>query len=81
MSEVGDNISAKRGKWNFSDVEENLTYISKSVPVYLADMNTYLSDYFISSGSTIYDIGCSTGNLFKKISEYQKEKSDLEFLE
>ncbi len=82
MSEVGDNISAKRGKWNFSDVEENFeSHISKSVPGYLAghEYITFLSDYFISSGSTIYDIGCSTGNLLKKISEYQKEKSDLEF--
>ena len=33
-----------------------------------------MSDFFISEDSVVYDIGCSTGNLVKKISNRHKNK-------
>ena len=75
---VGDDLSADRGNWSFSDIDqENFeSHISKSVPGYKDGHRyiTFLSDYFISKDSLVYDIGCSTGNLLKELSVYHKNK-------
>ena len=39
-----------------------------------------LSDYFLSDNSRCYDIGCSTGNLIKKLSEYNSKKLGINFI-
>ena len=83
-SELGDDLSADRGKWSFSDIkhEKFENHISRSVPGYEAGHKyiTFLSDYFISSNSIIYDIGCSTGNLLRKLSAYNIKKDNLQFI-
>ena len=83
-SELGDDLSADRGKWSFSDIkhEKFENHISRSVPGYELGHKyiTFLSDYFISSNSTIYDIGCSTGNLLRKLSDYNSKKDNLKFI-
>ena len=80
---VGDNIEAKRGTWDFGFIEHNNfeQHVSKSVPGYKTghEYITFLSDYFISSGSNVYDIGCSTGNLITMLSTYNKEKKKISF--
>ena len=80
---VGDNIEAKRGTWDFSYIEHNNfeQHVSKSVPGYKTghEYITFLSDYFISPGSNVYDIGCSTGNLITMLSSYNKEKKNISF--
>ena len=82
--EVGDNLSAKRGNWSFDDINQNEfeAHVSKSVPGYDTGHKyiSFLSDYFISSNSKIYDIGCSTGNLLKKLSDYNYEKDGINFI-
>jgi len=52
-------------------------HIEKSVPSYLVGHNLILklSEYFVEDNSLIYDIGCSTGNLLKKLSKYVKKKN------
>lgn len=84
VNEVGDNISANRGNWSFSDINQNdfESHVSKSVPGYYDGHKyiTFLSDYFLSSKSKIYDIGCSTGNLIKRLSEYNYEKDEINFV-
>ena len=74
--EVGDNLSAKRGNWSFDDINQNEfeAHVSKSVPGYETGHKyiSFLSDYFISSNSKIYDIGCSKKLL--KIIWYNYEK-------
>lgn len=83
-SELGDDLSASGGKWSFSDIkhEKFEAHISRSVPGYEAGHKyiIFLSDYFISSNSTIYDIGCRTGNLLKKLSDYNSKKDNLQFI-
>ena len=83
-SELGDDLSADRGKWSFSDIKHDKfeNHISRSVPGYEAGHKyiTFLSDYFISSNSKIYDIGCSTGNLLRKLSDYNSKKDNLQFI-
>ena len=69
---VGDNLKADRGLWSFESINHNNfeDHVNKSVPGYEAGHRylTFLSDYFISNGSIIYDIGCSTGNLISMLS-------------
>lgn len=72
----------KNGGWNFGGNLPNKfeNHITKSVPHYLEghQMIVRLSDYFLKERSVCYDIGCSTGNLLKKISAYSsKEKIKL----
>ena len=83
MSNVGEGLSSFRGKWDFSNIDlENFEpHVEKSVPGY-EEGHSYiqiLSDYFLSDNSKFYDIGCSTGNLIKKISKYNKQKSNIDF--
>ncbi len=81
---VGDSISANRGSWSFNEIKHNnfQEHVLKSVPGYSKghDYITFLSDYFISSGSTVYDIGCSTGSLISKLSNYHKNKKGVSFI-
>ena len=81
---AGDSINTSRGGWDFKNIntEDFEKHVSKSVPNYLEghEYIRFLSDYFIHNESTIYDIGCSTGNLIAKLSKYHKDKTDLNFL-
>lgn len=84
MKNVGDNLSADRGRWNFENIDHSKfeNHVKKSVPGYQDGHNyiTFLSDYFINNNSRIYDIGCSTGNLLTKISNYNLKKDDLDLI-
>ena len=84
MSEVGEGIASSRGKWDFSKIDVNKfeSHVEKSVPGY-EEGHSYiqiLSDYFLSDNSRCYDIGCSTGNLIKKLSEYNSKKLGINFI-
>ena len=78
MGKVGDKISAENSNWTFGgDVCKNFdSHIQKSVPYYDVghDIIEKLSDFFMPNGSVVYDIGCSTGTLLKKISIRHKSK-------
>lgn len=74
---VGDNIPSKVSNWKFAgEVAENFdTHVNKSVPLYEEGHEVILSlaDFFLKDGSLVYEIGCSTGTLIKKISEKNAE--------
>ena len=83
-SSVGDSIAAERGLWSFDTIDHKRfeDHVSKSVPGYLKghEYITFLSDYFVSENSVIYDIGCSTGSLIAKLSNYHANKKGLQFI-
>ncbi len=70
---VDKNIRAPNSSWTFGNkvVTKFDTHIKQSVPLYNEGHQLILkiSDFFISENSIVYDIGCSTGNLVKKISK------------
>jgi len=84
MQGVGDHLSSRRGMWSFGDLdyEHFEDHVSKSVPGYHAghEYIAYLSDYFISADSWVYDIGCSTGSLMAKLSKYHENKDHINFV-
>tara|TARA_B100000767_G_C19734791_1_gene523394 strand:+ start:107 stop:823 length:717 start_codon:yes stop_codon:yes gene_type:complete len=67
-----NKIKLKNSSWTFGrKVPKSFEkHIAKSVPFYNEGHKviTNLSDFFLKDGSTFYDLGCSTGNLIKKIS-------------
>lgn len=65
--------------WNFGGKIPKIfeKHIEKSVPSYLEGHNLILklSEYFVEDNSVIYDIGCSTGNLLKKLNKFTNKKN------
>jgi len=51
-------------------------HIKNSIPYYLEGHKIInkLSDFFLFNNSTCYDLGCSTGNLLIKLSNFTKKK-------
>ncbi len=51
-------------------------HIYKSVPLYhqMHWLCEQLSDFYVKEDSIIYDIGCSTGSLLKRLALRHKEK-------
>ena len=60
---VGDEITAKIGRWTFEgDVTNTFSqHVARSVPLYYEghDVITRLSDFFIMDGSVCYELGSS----------------------
>ncbi len=79
MNNTGDSIIAKNANWTFGgDVSKKFDeHVSKSVPLYHEghDLITKVSDFFLSDGSTCYDLGCSTGKLACMLKEHNKLKN------
>lgn len=74
MVKVGNNISLEKSRWSFKNKETCQAFsehIRHSVPLY--DLSQELvckyADFFLTNNSVVYDVGCSTGNLTKKISQ------------
>lgn len=82
--DVGDNISSDKAVWSFkSDVAETFVeHISRSVPLYAEghELICQLSDYFVGTDSTVYELGCSTGELLGKLAAHNKLKPDTRFI-
>ena len=82
--DTGNNIKSKRGNWSFSgNVAENfVTHAEKSIPYYHEghDLVCKLSDYFCVSNSLCYEIGSSTGQLTRKLAEYNKHKNSTSWI-
>ena len=70
---VGDDISADKGRWSFSGKVSKTfdEHVGRSVPFYneghqlIVDMQ----EFFLQEESICYEIGCSTGSLTKLLSE------------
>ena len=71
MNEVGDGLNAKNAQWSFGgDTHKTFdAHVSKSVPFYSNGHSIIeeVSDFFLTDGSLVYDIGCSTGTLLEKL--------------
>jgi tRNA (cmo5U34)-methyltransferase len=69
---VGDNIATTLANWSFAGkVAQNFdTHVNKSVPFYAEghELICSLCDFFLKENSLLYEIGCSTGTLLKKLS-------------
>ena len=69
--DTGDKISTKKSNFSFGGKTPQYfdQHVKKSVPLYDIgqDIICKLSSFFISKNCNIYDLGCSTGTLIKKI--------------
>jgi tRNA (cmo5U34)-methyltransferase len=68
----------KRGAWSFGGKvpKKFENHIKNSIPYYLEghEIVNKLSDFFLFDGSICYDLGCSTGNLLIKLSNFSNKK-------
>jgi len=66
-------------KFSFDTIDDFDTHISTSIPNYLSiqEMILNMSDYFIESGTNIYDLGCSKGTLLEKIRDKNDKKDTV----
>lgn len=73
MFNVGDTISVTNARWSFGgEVPQTFDkHVSRSVPQYRQGHKIVvaLSDFFIRHGSTVYELGCSTGELTCQLAE------------
>ena len=78
MSDVGDTISVGNARWSFGgSVPETFdSHVGRSVPQYQQghEIVVALSDFFIRSGSTVYELGCSTGELTRQIAQANSDR-------
>ena len=71
---LGDGIEAPRAAWSFGgnvcDVFDS--HVAKSVPLYREShrLGLQMADFFVHDGSTVYDIGCSTGALLRSLAAH-----------
>ena len=79
--EVGHNISASSGMWDFGNnvPDTFVDHISLSVPMYKEGQEIVcdLSEFFMKPNQIHYELGCSTGELTKMLAErhYHKENA------
>jgi tRNA (cmo5U34)-methyltransferase len=81
---VDTKIKLKNKSWSFDSslANEFDNHINKSVPLYkdLHWLCLQVSDYFIRKDSTVYDLGCSTGKLLKRLSIRHLHKKKIKFI-
>ena len=81
---VGNNIDSERAKWNFGGnvADTFIEHIRLSVPYYDDghDLISYLSDFFCLPDSNCYELGVSTGQLIRKLAEYNKHKPNIRWM-
>lgn len=70
---VGDAIAAGNANWTFGGkVSETFdAHVSKSVPFYEIghELIAMVSDFFLRENSLCYDLGCSTGELTRRLAQ------------
>jgi tRNA (cmo5U34)-methyltransferase len=82
--DVGDNISSDKAVWSFKGevAKTFVEHISRSVPFYAEghELICHLSDYFVGTDSTVYELGCSTGELLGKLAAHNDLKPDVRWI-
>ena len=72
--DAGDNIKENKSVFSFGGKTPKKfdAHIRKSVPLYEMGHNLIckISSFFLNDESCVYDLGCSTGTLIKKIIKY-----------
>ncbi len=68
---VGDDLRAPNAGWSFAGetAEHFDAHVRRSVPFYdeSLDLICRLSDYFLGPDSLVYDLGCATGELTRRL--------------
>lgn len=81
---VGHNIEAANANWSFGgDVPDTFVdHIKQSVPLYEEghDLICQLSDFFCHGDSVCYELGVSTGELLKKLAQYNSHKPGIRWI-
>ena len=81
---IDDGITAKRSAWSFGAgvAEAFPDHARRSIPWYRDghELICYLSDFFVAPDSTVYDLGCSTGDLLKMLAEYNGHKPGVRWI-
>ena len=81
---VGQSIETERAGWNFGGkvADTFVDHVRQSVPYYDDghDLICYLSDFFCLKDSTCYELGVSTGELIRKLAEYNSSKPDISWV-
>lgn len=78
MPDVGDTISVTNARWSFGgSVPQTFDqHVGRSVPQYQEghEIVVALSDFFLRQSSTVYELGCSTGELTRKLAEANSDR-------
>lgn len=78
MVNVGDDIRAGNARWRFDgDVASQFdAHVRRSVPFYEEghELVLKLSDFFVGAGSIVYELGCSTGALTRRLAERHRDQ-------
>ena len=81
---IDDGITAKRSAWSFGDevAEAFPEHAGRSIPCYREghELTCYLSDFFVAPDSTVYDLGCSTGELLRQLAEHNRHKPEARWI-
>ena len=77
---VDKTIHLQEKTWSFSTpglASKFTSHIKRSIPSYLRghELILGLSDYFVKKNSRVYDLGCSVGELTKKLQKRHLSKS------
>ena len=81
---VGDSISTLVGNWKFDDqVAQNFdSHVVKSIPLYNELQRTVvdITEWFITDGSIVYDIGAATGETLTLLAKKHENKSFVQLI-
>jgi tRNA (cmo5U34)-methyltransferase len=74
---VGDGIVAQRGRWSFGGSTPEIfdVHVERSVPGYRTGhaIICELSDFHVSDGARVIDVGCSTGTLICRLAHRHQD--------
>jgi len=81
---VGDGISSGRSAWSFGGEVAGsfVTHAGRSIPWYREghELVCHYSDFFVQPDSTVYDLGCSTGELLVRLADHHTHKPSVNWV-
>lgn len=83
MNAVDENINQHNAGWSFENISESFdSHIQKSIPLYDSGhrLICHYSDFFLKPDSTVYDIGCSTGQMLLRLAQQHPKKEELNLI-
>ena len=84
LAKVGQNIETGNAAWTFDGkvADTFVDHVRQSVPLYDEGHNLIcqMSDYFVASTSTVYEIGTSTGELIRKVARHNEHREGARFI-
>ena len=80
----GEGITANNANWSFGGetAKDFSDHVSRSVPFYQEghELVGAVSDFFVQSGSTCYELGTSTGKLLENLALRHGGKKDIKWV-